>query len=142
MLGPEASSDQFAALAGDATAASIEAGRGSRQGSRGGAATTAGEQAAGSLVASEAALPREEAHTAKPKVASAGAASAGTDPDLPEVEEAENPDSVSGGVDQLDPNKGGGSGVDPADDVKDSALQAAATTSDYGDELTAGRTSE
>ncbi len=144
MLGPEASSDQFAALAGDATVAGIKAGRGNRQGSRGGAATSAGEQTAGlaSSEASETALPRAKAQAAKPKGASdASAASADAEPDLPEVEEAQNPDSLSAGVDRLGPGKRA-AGVDPAGNAAHGALQAAATTGDYGDELTAGRTAE
>ncbi len=142
MLGPE-TSDQFTALSADATIATIKAGRGDRQESRGGAAATAGMHTAGpaSSVASMGALSRARAQAAKPEMASDAGASADPDTDLPEVDEAENPDSVSSEIGELDPGMRGAK-VDPAGDAVNSALQAVATTGDYGDELAAGRTSE
>ena len=141
-MGPEEASDQFTALVGyAATVATIGIGKGSVVG-RGGAATPNAAQAAASAssAAAKGALSRakEQAATAKP--GDDAAESADTDLKLPETEEAENPDSVSSREGQPDP---GTRRVrnDPAGDAVNSVLLAAGTTGDYGDELTAGRTS-
>ena len=145
-LGPEAS-DQLTALAGDAaTIATVGAGRDSVQGP-GGAATGSAVRDAGSASSAAAkggalsTRAKVQAAIAQPLKAVADVANAGTDADLPEVEEAENPDSIAGGVDQLDPSMRGIK-KDLAGDAVSSAFQAAGTKGDYGDELIAGRTSE
>ncbi len=138
MLGTQAP-EQLMALAGDAaTMSSVAADAGSRGGRSAGttSALTQREVRPSAVVGGDA--------KARKQIPLKTAAASGTvktldeDPDLPEVEEAENPDSAMG--DELE--SAGSS--DNAGSKGKTALKAAATVGaagDYGDELTVSRTS-
>ena len=127
MLGTQAS-DQFTALAGDAAnvAADVGSGRGRSAGIR---AAAKQRQVMPSADTGRGAKAR---HQVPPRTA-AGSGSGNklvADHDLPEVEEAENPDSAA--ADELEPGNGGTIAV---------SSKAVSANGDYGDELAVSRTS-